>query len=350
MDITNCKIWQQAAGDRDRNYAGLCLKWDIILNGPGYAGTYPDCKKKLEQDNCSARKLTDLRRFCEKIRNGDIIVLRLGTYEVFGVGEVVGSYHWLEFFGDVDGWDLQHTRRVRWLWKFHNQPKKFQTYTMKSGDTTQILNSKKVLEWLSTLEISNESYSRALVELPAASEACDVPFEHVSEFLFDKGVASASIENLLKEIGEFVRIAKWYKKVGNPSESETVAYLVVPLLRALGWTPQKMAIEWKRVDVALFKNLPREDENLTIVVEAKKMGNSCLSAVSQAESYAKTRSGCRRLIVTDGIRFGVYTRKKDEFVLHAYMNLTNLKEYYPIYDCHGTKMALLAMTPEWKET
>src|SRR5260370_42567094 len=63
---------------------------------------------------------------------------------------------------------------------------------------------------------------------------------------------------------------------GMPSEHETVAYLVVPLLRALGWTPQRMAVEWNHVDVALFEQLPRSDKSLRVVAEAKKMDNSCL--------------------------------------------------------------------------
>jgi len=34
--------------------------------------------------------------------------------------------------------------------------------------------------------------------------------------------------------------------------------------------PQRMAIEWKHVDVALFDKLPRNDKNTCVVVEAKK--------------------------------------------------------------------------------
>ena len=45
-----------------------------------------------------------------------------------------------------------------------------------------------------------------------------------------------------------------------------------------------MAIEWNKVDVALFNQLPRADENLGVVVEAKKKDNSCLTAKSQASS------------------------------------------------------------------
>ena len=38
------------------------------------------------------RKQTDLRRFCEEteMKNGDIVVLRIGTTEIYGVG-VVGQ-------------------------------------------------------------------------------------------------------------------------------------------------------------------------------------------------------------------------------------------------------------------
>jgi hypothetical protein len=192
--------------------------------------------------------------------------------------------------------------------------------------------------------------------------------EEISDFLFDKGVASSSISSLLIEIGELIRIAKWYQRAaldharnkdqkgasGNDrdsqiSEHETVTYLVVPLLRALGWTPQKMAVEWKRVDVALFAQLPRGDMNLQAVVEAKKMDNSCLSAISQAESYADGKPDCHRLIVTDGLRYGVFTRNKEqEFKLYAYLNLTNLKRHYPILECHGAEEALLSMAPEWR--
>jgi len=41
MDIEGKKIWQQAAGDMDRDYVDLCLKWDVILNGPGHRGSRP---------------------------------------------------------------------------------------------------------------------------------------------------------------------------------------------------------------------------------------------------------------------------------------------------------------------
>lgn len=349
MDIDGKTIWQQACGDTDRNYSRVCLKWDVILNGPGYAGRWHGCKKKLQEDGWTSKKLSDLRRFADDMKEGDIVVLRLGTSYVLGVGVVVGAYDWSNLFSDVDGWNLQHFRRVKWYWRAQGQAKRFDTYTMKLGDTTQKLNSQVVTDWLRSLSIPQSEIDRDLVQLPKVSSE-DVTIDQISEYMFDRGVSSHSVETLVTEIDELVQIAKWYNKdrKNSPSESETVSYLVVPLLRALGWTHQKMAIEWHNVDIALFSSLPRSPETTSVVVEAKKKGNSCLTAKLQAESYAKDKTNCARLIVTDGLRYGVYVRNGAEFNLLAYLNLTAMRDGYPIYDdCKGAKEALQAMTPEF---
>ena len=342
MDIANKTIWQQACGGDGRDYSETCLKWGVILNGPGYAGKYPDCEEILAKDGVHSRKCTDIRRFAEQMKDGDIVVLRMGTGTVRGVGQIVGEYQWLECFGDVDGWDLQHTRRVNWLWE---GTKHFDTYALKQGDTTQEMTSEPVKEWLLQLEVPGKKYGHAPTELPEAGRS--IGQTEIAEHLFGRGVSSNSIEHLMKEFDELSRIAKWYRGEA-PSEFETVSYLVVPILRALGWTPQKMAIEWNRVDLALFDQLPRKDENLSVVVEAKKKGDSCLSAKSQAQEYAKGKPSCQRLIVTDGLRYGTYIKTGEEYRLEAYFNLTDLREGYPIYDCSGVKEALRIMTPEWR--
>jgi hypothetical protein len=347
MDVAGKTIWQQAAGDTERDYSDLCLKWDVVLNGPGYAGSWPDCAKRLRDDKLSSRKVTDLKRFAEEMKDGDLVVLRIGTSKVLGVGQIVGPYEWSAEFGDVDGWDLQHVRRVRWLWHNRSDPRTFGKYALKQGDTTQKLNQGPVTEWVAGLAIPDEAVSRPLVALPPSPDQNEISVAEISEFLFDHGVASSSITALLNEIGELARIAKWYQRSSKPSEHETVAYLVVPLLRALGWTPQRMAVEWNHVDVALFDRLPRRDESLRVVVEAKKMDNSCRTAISQAMSYAQGKSECHRLIVTDGLRYGVYIRGEEVFNLYAYLNLTRLRRDYPILECKGAEEALLAMAPEW---
>lgn len=347
MDITHRVIWQQAAGDTDRNYAELCIKWGVILNGPGNPGPWPECARILIEKGISKKKITDLKRFAEEMKDGDLVVLRIGTAKVVAMGQIVGDYTWHDGYGDIDGWNLQHIRRVRWLW--NGTPKCFDSYSLKLGDTTQRMNNGPVTEWISSLAISKDAFKQSLAALPGSLDENETSVSRISEFLFDHGVASASITNLINEIGELIRIAKWYQRSGMPSEHETVAYLVVPLLRALGWTPQRMAVEWNHVDIALFEQLPRSEESLRIVVEAKKMDMSCLTAKSQAMAYADGKTGCYRLIVTDGLRYGVFVRREQEdFHLYAYMNLTRLRGDYPVYECKGAEDALLAMTPEWK--
>lgn len=353
MNIGEKRIWQVAAGDTNRNYADLCLNWDVILNGPGSEGAWPKCQQALrETRGVSSRKITDIQRFAEEIADGDLVVLRMGTTDVLGIGTVIGSYEWNEEFGDIDGWDLEHIRRVKWLWRYDGEPQRFDTYTLKLGDTVQIMNSQPVIDWISALSIDQKAVERPLVELSTPSKDSD--WNEISEYLFDQGVASNAIENLTEEIDELIRISKWYQRTGGPSEAETVAYLVVPLLRALGWTPQKMAIEWSNVDVALFSMLPRNDDHLSVVVEAKQKDRSCLNAQSQALTYAEQgeRSLCSRLIVTDGVRYGVYFKQDGAFrnEPQAYLNLTRMREEYPLLRCKGAKEAFLFMSADWVQT
>lgn len=337
-------VWQQASGDTDRDYADLCIRWGVILNGPGEYGPWPDCAAALKSVMRS-RKPADLRRFAEKMKSGDIVALRRGTASVVAVGQVVGEYEWHDEFGDIDGWDIQHVRRVHWYWHNTTNPKTFPTWTLKQGDTTQRLTSQTVLDWIQTLSLP-VPWPPHLPQLPIESRSTTVA--EVSEYLFNQGVASDSITHLLSEVDELIRIGKWYQRTTGPSEHETVAFLVVPMLRALGWTPQKMGIEWNRVDVALFQKLPRVDETLRVVVEAKKMSASCLSARSQALDYAKGKKACHRLIVTDGLRYGIYRQTSPgTFDLYAYLNLSRLRDDYPILECKGAKEALLSMSPEW---
>jgi hypothetical protein len=352
MNLKTDRVWQIAAGDTERNYVPLCLRWDVALMGPGRFGPWKkETPYTCEQTGDTARKITVIRRFCEEIQDGDLVVLRIGTTSACGVGIVSGLTQWNDYFGDVDGWDLQHVRRVKWLWK---KNKDFSTYALKWGDTVQRLTSSPVLEWINTLEIPDNEMTRNVVELPQSNGVQHDTAETIAEYLFDQGIASHSIRELTNEISELARIAKWYQSACDPSESETVAYLVIPLLRALGWTPQKMAIEWHNVDIALFRSLPRDTTNLAAVVEAKRKGLSCLTAKSQAQGYAEKHGSalCRRLIVTDGLRYAVFFRTEHGFEEHprAYLNLTDMRSEYPVYECGGAKEAFLLMSGDWIES
>lgn len=350
MNVEDRTIWQFAAGDADRDYVDLLIKWDVIALGPGDIGDWPGCRSVL-QERGSSNKVGDFRALYERMDPGDLVVLRLRTSEAYGVGEVVGTPERRELFGDVDGWDLQHTRRVRWLWTYDEDSVSFDTHTFTRGRTACKLDDEEVEQWIETLDFNGEE-ERSLTELPE-SDGEKVEPQDIGRHLFNHGVSADAISTLVDQIDDLNRIARWYGRADNPSESETIAYLVVPLMRALGWTPQKMAIEWKNIDVALFDKLPRDGSNLIAAVEAKKWQRSCLSARSQAEKYAKELAGetCERLIVTDGARYGVFLIQDDGSypkTPDAYLNLARMRDRHPLLECDGAKKALLLMSADWR--
>lgn len=60
---------------------------------------------------------------------------------------------------------------------------------------------------------------------------------------------------------------------------------------------------------------------------------------------------CGKLIVTDGLRYGVYLRKDGTFEgkPDAYLNLTRMRDAYPDLGCRGAKDAFLYMATDWPQ-
>ena len=341
MEIDGRRVWEQATGDGDRSYAHYCLQWGVILNGPGNPGNWFEQKDKSYQNVITAQKRTDLRRFSEDMQDGDIVVLKSGQMIGEAIGVIVGDYEWRPDFGDIDGWNLQHVRRVSWL---YTEREEFGEKIFKWGATTQKVIYPRIIDWINS-KVTDFSRVVALPELPKIGNF-QTDFSQVSEFLFDAGLANEAINKLTKNMDELTRIADWYmRKDVSVSEPETIAYLVIPFLSQLGWTPQRMAVEWQKVDVALFGSLPRDGTNLQTIVEVKKRGRACLSALGQAERYANKFS-CDKLVVTDGIRYGVFIRENGAFVPKSYLNILDLKSAYPILKARGAQDAILALAPD----
>ena len=165
-NIDNKTIWQIAAGNgKTTHYAEQCLQQDVVVFGPGRYGAWPDCDLPMRGNGWTATKAGIIRRFAEDISPGDIIVLRVGTQHVYGVGEIVGDYDWSDLFSDVQGWDLQHFRRVRWLWHQDGEPEVFPVYSLKLGSSVQYLISLEVRRWLEALDVPAEAYERPIYKL-----------------------------------------------------------------------------------------------------------------------------------------------------------------------------------------
>lgn len=355
------QCWQIAAGDTNRNYADICLRHSAIMMGPGSNGIWNNSltRKTLMAEGWSSRKVTTLEIFCNSIRPGDMIVLRLGTSEVHGVGIVRGSYEHNNFFADVDGWDLNHYFRVEWIWsKPNGKPEVFKG-ALKFGDTTQRLyrseKTESLFQWIERLP---DPLGSPLQDLKRPGDV--ITPADISRRLFDYGVGSGSLSCLENSIKDLCSLAQWYQRYQvDPSERETVAHLVVPLLTALGWTPQTIKLELPlkgigSADVALYANGNRRDYEPIVIIEAKKFGTSCLTADTQARMYAEKLHHVRRLIVTDGIRYGVFiadqTQRRFGIDPNAYLNLTEPRDCYPAYgDCQGGDEAMLYMSSSWNQ-
>lgn len=349
--MCNLSYWQQGGGNGNRNYIKVCIDFEVILNGPGYAGPFNEETIKILLSNGSSKQcIADRKRFCYKMKPGDVVALKIGLQKVYAVGVIVGDYEWSDLFSDVDGWNIQHVRRVKWLWVTDKDssgeyiPKDFKRNVLKQG-TSLPLSSTDILDWIKSLNLDfTKKYT--VKSLPLAEDN-HINISEIAEYLYSKGTSTNAIERLTDVIDDLQMIAQWYKSIGSISEFETEVYLIVPLLRALGWTPQKMAVEWKNLDIAIFNKLPRSAESLIAVVEAKKKGDSCLRAYSQAYRYAKDKVNCNRLIVSDGLRYGVFIKNGTDYILHAYMNITDFRKNYIIYNCLGIQEALWSMTQDW---
>ena len=100
--------------------------------------------------------------------------------------------------------------------------------------------------------------------------------------------------------------------------------------------------------------MPRKKDNVEAIVEVKKMDQPCLTALEQAETYAKDYKNCRRVILTDGLRYAVYKKRSDNrFGQVGYLNLRMPRLHYPVFsdgkedEENGIVKAVYAMTPEW---
>lgn len=300
-------IWQLAGGQAPRPYATVFLQHGVGLIGPGDAGPW---KPERDDDEFGGGFV---RRFASEVQVGDVFLLRTGISKICAVAIVATDYLYLNQFDYVNGWDLQHARRVRWykLAQEHtfttpvfgaNPPRFSRTWNEEILDyTARFLNSPPT-HW----------QTAALPELPAE----EPPLEDVPTSLQDLVAAANDLIPLLWDRQAFGE---------HPSEDEMIAHFVVPFLGALGWPPEHIAVKWQHIDVAVFRALPRTPENCHLVIEAKRLGAGVKGALEQAKGYVEALGTPRDVVVTDGIRYRMYLCQ-NAFEPIAYANLGRLKK------------------------
>lgn len=317
-------VWQVAAGDQSRFYAGLFRKHDLMFIGPGHFGPYDrrHYDDVVEKNPWMKEAAATVRRFVEKPKADDIVLLRSGN-ELSAIGVIPhdGGYEWRSEFEDVHGWDLQHTRRVAWQSELpHDLLDTLDGRDNFFGSLRQMrkfsaINDAARLNRLKDHfgEFANAA-ERSLKTLPLPPPS-PLTNEQLGEALYDKGLAHEVVTRLLDAIEQIRRIGRWYHDSAasgeRPSEHEIIAYMVLPLLMALGWSQQLVSVEWKKIDLAAFDFTPTVPENCALICEAKLLQIGLAPALGQALGYVDRHNlnRCRTILLSDGLIYYLYGRQ-----------------------------------------
>lgn len=300
-------VWQISGGPASRTFAEIFLKHGVSLIGPGDAGPWrPDRSDDEFEGNF-------VRRFASEVAAGDVFLLRSGLARIAAVGLVSGDYSYMNAFDDVNGWDLQHVRRVRWCRLPEEHAFSGAAFGANPPRCSRVW-SEEVVDFAERFLKSPPTYwqTAPLLELPVE----EPPLDKIPTALQGIVAQAADLVPLLQDgqaFGEY------------PSEDELISHFVVPFLRALNWPPECIAVKWRYIDVALFRALPRTPENCFLIIEAKRLGAGVEGALNQAKGYVEALGLPRDVIVTDGIRYRMYAGERD-FAPLAYANLARLKQ------------------------
>jgi len=299
-------VWQVFGGLAGHFYSDVCLRHGVVLLGPGDAGPWRPAYDGAESEGDT------LRRFATEPQPGDILLLRSGLSTVRAIGLVAGDYQYLAQFDDVNGWDMQHARRARWFEL--PQPYSFDGRLFGAGAARfGRVSQAEVVGFALSFINSPPTYwhTTPLPPLPAEALSLDV--------------IPGWLQPLAAQAGDLAALYWDTSGFGEPpAEDEVLAHFVVPLLRALGWQPEQIALKWRYIDVTVFRGLPRVPANCHLIIEAKRFGQSTEYALVQAQGYVATLGVTCDIVVTDGLRYRLFSHSQG-YAPVAYANLARLK-------------------------
>lgn len=332
-DFSKETLWQVGSGDGSRNYAKYFFDYGVALVGPGNPGRHGDPDtERFYQDNPG---VNNWGAELAKINLGDWIIIRKGRKQILGIGEVIGEYQYSTMFEDVEGWDLQHYRKVKWYQP--EIPIEFKKSHLVM-DTLARCHHQKVVDRLAEttfkeVEPSDEVMSSE--HLPTKLTP-----EELTPKLIDSGVRIGDAENITHTIRRVIQLAKWYYQNDfHASEHELRTFLVVPFLFSLGWPEQKIKIELKKIDITLFDQPYRasQEDKLSpkMIIETKNYDNGLAFTKKQVAAYGKKFENCKWFVTTNGFRYRLYRKENGELIPKGYLNLLNMREQNLLYREEG---------------
>jgi len=310
------KVFQIAAGEPGRDYRELFFGGDVMILGPAHYGS---AETGAYRDGVPGSSENQVHNFSHKPAPGDRVLLRFGK-EIIGVGRIpeppTDAYSFDETYGSVYGWDLRHTRRVKWAEGVDLAPLAGAYRKAKQKPAFSGVNEPLILE--AVRKMPDSAFEGPLAE-PLSVDATLYADEELGVALFRAGISNKNIADLIGALRQAQRLLSWYEtdasglgkgKGERPTENEIVSHVVLPLFLGLGWSHQQIAVEWNRVDMALFSRTPTTPENCAVVIEAKGLGRALGEVIAQPKRYAYDLglTDARYLVTTDGASLFVYGR------------------------------------------
>jgi hypothetical protein len=324
---TTKNIWQVAAGDGERDYQDVLLQFGVMLVGPGTMfGDYRKHKDDYE-NKCDATTRRTLRQFADEADEKDLVVLKgrkCGRkWETVAVGKISSAYSFEPVFSDVEGFQLQHCRRVEW--RLPTRVKYIRLGRVRFSHVNKAPDEVKRL-WETGKPIHKFD--------PIPEDHKNVSEDELVASFVDKGLSKRNAKCIADEIKRLQDLAKWYEcdkpdEDYDVSEHETRTFLIVPLIMSLGWDEKKVKIEWEHKDIALFDAPYSKQNEPAVIIESKRLWDGLGDAPEQARRYAGKHKRCGQFLVSDGIRYKLFTKRGGEWHFSAYLNLLNPRRKHP---------------------
>lgn len=342
-------IWQVKAGDGERDYSNVFLQFGVMLIGSGDEGDYQKHKDKYET-------IREYRQFADKdedefAKEGDLVVLKRpcegSKWAAKAVGKITSGYSWRRVFSDVENYSLQHCRQVEW--KLPTRERAVRGLS-RGGGVFAHVNDERAREAVKRLW--KEGKRQPAEPIPHEPE--ELTLGELANSLTAKGLLGERAKDIEVEIRSLQKLGNWFYDYEDDEdldvgEHEARTFLVVPLIKALGWDEKQVRIEWDYRDVVLFDRPFSGRSKPLVIIETKRLGDGLSGAPEQAVEYAKSHLTCDRLVVTDGIRYKLFTKptRFGGWSFSDYLNvLTPTRDHPYDPDVAGAVSFLLKMLPK----
>jgi len=323
-NLTPANTWQIGTGDGSRGYVGLFYKYGVAVVGPGDPGEEGTEEAKRYYINNAG--ISNWGGVLSQVAVDHWLIARPGNGRIAAVGRVTGPMRYGRFFEDVEGWDLQHYVPVEWYRPGTEDHILHLDRNCLTRATIQGCNVPEVFEAIRNTPFERMEPQHSVDKLQGPEEES---IEAVADALVDMGVRVQDAENVMRTIQRIVRLTHWYYEHDRAVlEHEIRAFLVLPLLQALGWSEQCMKLEYGRSDVALFSRPFRaiDPPAPEMILEAKTFVNGLSYTHDQAKAYGSKFPACQRFVTTNGFRYRTYERQGDALTATGYVNLLRLRK------------------------